>query len=310
MGDLLTIIVRVGLYASVAPLFGIPCFMLAGLRHEDRRILAAWTPITAIVLGLVALVISALQLVVLAASMVGTTLSAVDVSTLTMLLASGGMATAWKIRLAALVIGIVIAATLRRHIDWMTIALTVSGAIVLGSLAWFGHGAADEGTGGWVHLGADLLHLLAAGLWAGALATFCWLLARRSSTIDRSDVALCERALAGFAGVGTLIVATLIITGVTNGVFLIGWQGLPNMIADAYCRLLIAKLIAFAGMVALAASNRFRLTPALLAAIEGDANSSSAFRRLQRSVLLETVLLMAILVLVGWLGTLQPPMAS
>lgn len=310
MGDLLTIIVRVGLYVALALLFGVPAFVLAGLPREHRHTVAAWMPIAATVLALVALVLSALQLIGLAASMSGTALSAVNTATLSILLASGGMAMAWKIRVAVLAAGIVSGIAFRRHLNRLAIALSVAGAMALGSLAWFGHGAADEGSGGWIHLAADLLHLLAAGLWAGTLATFCALLARRSSSDNRAHLALCERALAGFAGIGTLIVATLVITGIANGVFLIGWRGLPEMAASTYGRLLIAKLIAYSGMLALAASNRFQLTPALLAAIQRDADGTRAFRCLQRSVLLETVLLVAILALVGWLGTLQPPVAS
>jgi putative copper resistance protein D len=310
MGDLLTIIVRVGLYVALVPLFGIQDFVLAGVRLEDRRTVAAWVPIAAIVLGLVALVLFALQLVALAASMGGTALSTVDAATLSMLLASGGMAMAWKIRVAVLAAGNVSGVAFQRYIDRLAIALSVTGAIALGSLAWFGHGAADRHRG-WIHLGADLLHLLAAWLWASALATFCAPLARPPPPFfDRTHLALCERALACFAGAGTLIVATLTVTGVANGVFLIGWRGLTEMILNTYGLLPIAKLIAFAAMLALAASNQFRLTPALLAAIEGDTDRASAFRRLQRSVLFEAALLVAILALVGWFGTLQPPMAS
>src|SRR3546814_15811165 len=49
-----------------------------------------------------------------------------------------------------------------------TISVAAGGG--LSSLAWSGHGAATEGGAGMVHLGADILHLLAAGAWVGALA--------------------------------------------------------------------------------------------------------------------------------------------
>jgi len=41
------------------------------------------------------------------------------------------------------------------------------GALVLATLAWAGHGAADPGASGNAHLVADILHLLAAGVWLG-----------------------------------------------------------------------------------------------------------------------------------------------
>lgn len=75
-----------------------------------------------------------------------------------------------------------------------------------------------------------------------------------------------------------------------------------------YGQLLVAKLILFGFMVALAAANRFRLTPAFDQAIQsGDA--SSALRLLRRSLSIEGSAALLILGLVAWLGTLEPPMS-
>jgi putative copper resistance protein D len=59
-------------------------------------------------------------------------------------------------------------------------------------------------------------------------------------------------------------------------------------------------------MLGLAASNRFRLTPALEAAL-GPGDPAAALSALRRSIVVEMVLMLALLGLVAWLGTLAPP---
>src|SRR3546814_1623346 len=59
-------------------------------------------------------------------------------------------------------------------------------------------------------------------------------------------------------------------------------------------------------MLVLAASNRFRLTPALEAVLAAD-QTRSATARLRRSLWLEAGAGIAILALVAWFGTLEPP---
>jgi putative copper resistance protein D len=65
------------------------------------------------------------------------------------------------------------------------------------------------------------------------------------------------------------------------------------------------KLLLFAAMLGLAALNRFHLTPAL--ALAGDQPPSFATLRL--SLTIEAGAATAILALVAWLGTLEPPMS-
>jgi putative copper resistance protein D len=62
----------------------------------------------------------------------------------------------------------------------------------------------------------------------------------------------------------------------------------------------------FLVMLVLAAANRFRLVPALEAAIDAGDNRR-ARDAMRRSLLLEIGCAVAILALVAWLGTLEPP---
>jgi len=63
-------------------------------------------------------------------------------------------------------------------------------AAMLASLAWAGHGTATPGPSGDLHLAADVLHLLAAGLWLGTLPPLILFLAeaRRIGNTDWAAV--------------------------------------------------------------------------------------------------------------------------
>ena len=63
-------------------------------------------------------------------------------------------------------------------------------------------------------------------------------------------------------------------------------------------------------MLALAAANRFRLTPDLGAALDGGGSRAPELGALRRSLLIETALSLGVLGLVAWLGTLAPVSAQ
>ena len=78
------------------------------------------------------------------------------------------------------------------------------GAVALASFAWSGHGADGEGAAGLFKLAADVLHLLAAGVWLGALAALLLLVL----SVRRAQAAALQAlygALEGFSGVGSLV---------------------------------------------------------------------------------------------------------
>jgi putative copper resistance protein D len=214
------------------------------------------------------------------------------------------MGTAFLVRVGALVAAFAfgVVSSGRREI---LLAVALLGAVALGSLAWSGHGVMDDGRTGTVHLVADIVHLLAAGVWVGALASLLWMLA----TAHDDSTAAAHHALAGFASVGTASVALVVASGLINSWLLVGPKDLLSLGTSLYGQLLLMKLALFAGMVSLAAVNRFRLTPAL-----GDARTSDdaryALRRLRLSLTLETFAAFAILGLVAWLGTLEPPIST
>ena len=173
------------------------------------------------------------------------------------------------------------------------------GLAATASFAWGGHGNTDEGAAGAVHLAADVLHLLAASAWIGALFVLVILLAQAGRDPGPSTAGPARLSLLAFSRVGPALVAALILSGLVNSWFLVGLAGLAGAAGQPYGQVLIAKLVLFALMLGLAAANRYVFTPPL----EPD---GGAIRRVSLSVFVEALLGAGVLALVSWLGTLAP----
>jgi putative copper resistance protein D len=181
---------------------------------------------------------------------------------------------------------------------------SILGVIVCSSFAWMGHGAATPGAGGYFHLLADIAHSLAAAVWIGALVVFVfWLWSGQSSAA--TDLELHD-SLRAFSGIGSAAVAVLVVTGLINSWFLVGVDRLSEAWTTLYAQVLIAKLAVFIGMLGLAASNRYRLTPALGSALDSGGARSKALTALKVILVSETLAAFIVFALVAWLGTLAP----
>jgi len=298
------IAVRFALYATLSGLFGLSAFSLYGLKAGERADALALRP-WLVGSGLLGLLFSGIALALLAAAMAGAPPWPIDQEAIGMLLSGSATGTAWEARMAALVV-VLIAALMASGRAALLGLVAFAAAVALATLAWTGHGAMDEGAVGWVHLGADILHLLAGGAWAGALLGLVLLVARPVGRVDAAHLTLTHRALHGFGLVGTILVGTIVVTGVVNAWLLVGLANLPDLPTTRYGQLLIAKLALFGTMLALASLNRFRLTPAFERSIAA-ADHHGALRALRRSLAVEASCAVAVLALVAWLGTLEPP---
>jgi copper resistance protein D len=175
-------------------------------------------------------------------------------------------------------------------------------AVLLATIASTGHAAGTPGLAGAIHLGADALHLLAAGAWIGGLLPLGLILITAHGQGDTTWHRIANAATLRFSVLGITSVGTLLATGMVNTWILAG--SVPALIGTDYGRLLLAKIALFAAMVALAAINRFRLTPLL--SNQSDQLRGNALRRLTRNAMAELVLGLAIFAVVGVLGTLPP----
>lgn len=306
--DQLTIAVRLLLYLDLMVLFGVAAFDLYALRGAERvsgTLIASGSLVAGASLG--AVLLSLIGLATLAANLGDTSLTAIDREVLNALLFETSNGIAWQSRLAALAVAFGAAGLLRnpRTATAGAALATATGGVALATLAWAGHGAAAEGGFGWLQLVADIFHLLAAGLWVGALVAMLLLVLRPAGTMHRDHLLATHRVLAGFSTIGTIVVGTLTVTGLINLAGTVGVDDLGALPLSRYGQLLIVKLALFAVMLALAASNRFRLVPAFETAM-AEGEHAAALMALRRSLAVESLCAVAILALVAWLGTLDP----
>jgi putative copper resistance protein D len=184
----------------------------------------------------------------------------------------------------------------------LRVVAAATGAGLLGSLAWTGHASGASGSYADVHLLADILHLLAAGVWVGGLFPLALLLVRLGRIADRRSMAICAQLLRRFSNLGVVAVATLFASGVVNTWFLTGHM--RGLIGTTYGQLVQIKIGLFVLMICLAADSRLRLLPRLAQA--GNERSTAALRQLWRNTTLEVALGLVVIYVVGVLG-LTPP---
>jgi putative copper resistance protein D len=303
------VIARIAQFTGAAVLFGTPLFFLYALPKAGvgSATTLAW-PRRVIGASALAVIVGALAyLCGQTAMMAGDPAAAFDRETLLGVLKDTTMGQAVVVRLAAAFLALVAALALRPgRSQWVVLALL--GAVVIASFAWTGHGAADEGLNGLVHTAADVLHLLAAGVWLGALAAFALLLWARGRASPESQAVL-HRALEGFSGVGSAVVAVILVTGLVNSWFLVGLSGIARMGMSTYGVLLLVKIAVFFAMVALAGMNRFFHTPALARGLDSR-EPAAELKTLRTSVIVETMFGLAVIILVAILGTLAPVAAQ
>ncbi len=306
--DVLILVSRFVEYSGAMILFGSSLFLLYGrpITSDTKASHSTWTKRLFVRAGFGLLVATATGFVAQTAVLAGSFGALSDPATLKAALLDMNFGISSLVRLATGLLAIIGAVCLApgRHL-WALCA--VLGTIACASFAWMGHGAATEGAGGWVHLASDITHLLAAAGWIGALVVFWILLAKPAPSVT-GQKALCT-SLAAFSGVGTLLVAYIVASGVVNSFYLVGWNP-SRIIATRYGQVLIAKLLLFAFMLALAAANRFRHTPYFAEALLKSEPTTAALLHLRRSVMVESAAAAGVLVLVSWLGTLAPVTAQ
>jgi putative copper export protein/mono/diheme cytochrome c family protein len=325
--------VRGAHYASIILLFGCFIFQLAvaepALRTAragaaERRQLEGFLRSVAAASLLSGLLTGIVWLWLNAADMSGETLGAAfSWQLFGTVLGDTGFGVLWQFRGAvAILLGALLAIPLLVRPTDQTpaarLAFTSAGAllsgIILASLALAGHGAGDSGTARSWHLGADLLHLLAAGGWLGSLPPLVFVLWQAREPGGFIQLRIAQAATSRFSTLGLVTVTTLVVTGSINTWYLAG--SVPALVGTPYGRVLLIKLALFAGMLTLAAVNRLKLTPLLLAlpaepmppgpTPAEPMGAPDPVRRLNRSAAMETGLAVLLLLAVGSLVHLIP----
>lgn len=303
--DWMAVLVRLALYVDLMLVFGMPLFQLHALRKPERSsVLATKFSTLTVNAAVVGVILSAISMLLMVKTMSGATdFSSIGPHMVGIMLTDTPFGIAWCLRILMLILCVSAGLFLPRTPTLRFGVMSLSGGVALATLSWGGHGAMDEGMRGQLHLTADIIHMLAAGAWLGALAAFTLMLRLRYGN-DAADIALLSRALNGFALIGAVIVGALLITGAINYWLIVG-PTIAGLFPTLYGQLLIAKLLLFGVMLALAAANRYRLSPLLeQAQISGE--YQDAIAALRKSLFIEMACACLILALVAWLGTLDP----
>lgn len=288
-------------YGAAVAALGLPLFLIYAPASSQAGRISALAVAAAVCLAVAALSAVSVQ----TAMMAGGWAAALDPTSLAYVAQSTGVGRANIARAALAIVGAGLLLVTRKSAKDRPARLWPAAAVLgaaVASLAWSGHAAGAEGAVGAAHLASDAVHAAAAAVWLGALAGFLLMLA----CTEKAETEIVARALADFATIGTITVGVLVATGLINTVIVVGADGLGELVSTAWGQILIAKLILFAAMLALAAHNRFNLTPAL-SGVEDAGARALAISRLRRSVGLEASAGLALLALVAALGVQMPP---
>ncbi|MHA6130091.1 copper homeostasis membrane protein CopD [Pseudomonas fluorescens group sp. PF-1] len=239
-------------------------------------------------LAALALVSGVCWLLLITASMAGAWDAALEPSTLRLVLGSTffGQVWSWHLLFNGLLLALMLT-PLRTHLP-LRLAL---GASLLATLAPVGHGAMLDGVEGrWLMLN-QLVHLACVGIWLGGLMLLVMILRRPAGHDIR---ALLQR----FSGVGYIVVAGLLITGLINVRVLTGafW---PTPLLSGFALILLIKVTLIATMLGLALFNRLRIK-----------DCEQRLSALRKSVIAEWLLGIGAVAAVSLLGTMPPMIAG
>ena len=294
------------LLSSILLVGGAATLLLAG--PSDRptaRRWEAWILRLGAVCVLIALASALVAVAAQTALLEGRASAALDPSALARFLLHTQGGNVWLVRAGLLfLLGAFLAARLeiRDHLDWRAARGEVAllGLLALGLIGAAGHAAAVE-PGTALAIAVDVLHLAAAGVWAGGLLPLALLLraaAREDGADARPYAVLTARR---FSRTALVVVLVLTATGSWSTWLQVG--GVPALLGTTHGRLLAAKLAVFAAMLALALLNR-RLIPRL--SDEAVKIGRPAMQRLSRLVSGEAALAVLVVAIVAAMSVTPP----
>lgn len=302
MDDWLYPLLRFAHYTLLLGLFGITAFRCIGLREtlasqstrQDNGVLA--------VAAVVAPVLTITLMFLSIAAMMAQPVWQLEWTTIEVMVMSTSIGWAFAVRLV-LLLATAILMVFGRTSSAVSVAALLFG-LALTTLAWNGHAAATEGTLGTVHRLNDAAHLLAAGLWIGAIFWFVHLtrVARRQPHLFAPASLLSD--MHRFAPLGSLLVCVVSITGIVNAQLIFGLNNSADVLKTNYGWLLVAKIALVGFMLLFAARNA--LLGRRLPAAPNSVDINSTLAKLRASLAAEVTLALAVLGLVAFIGMMSP----
>lgn len=292
MEDWLHPLLRALNYALLLGLFGATAFPPIGLRDVSRTF--AGPLLTAAAFGAPA--VSLALMLVSVAAMMGQPLADLAWPTVEAIAGGTDIGRAFLMRL-----GLLLAAALLVRKQPASAAVLYGLALV--TLAWSGHAAVGEGMLGLAHRINDAVHLLAAGLWLGAIGWLAALAFCPSHTDESAHLLLA--AMRRFAPLGVLLVGIVTLTGLANGLFIVGLPLGTELFAIAYGQVLAAK-VCLVGLMLLCAARHATLARVALSREPDDQGYTATLIAVRRSLGGELLFAAGVIAAVAWLGLLSP----
>lgn len=255
-----------------------PCHAQSVARWRHTLLIAArWLAVLLLLAGVGLLVVQT-------ASVTGRAESALRWDDISRLLENSRFGNVWQARQVIVLVLLILLATQRRLVAWcgergFHVMLFIMAVMHVAGAVLTGHGAATEPI--WLAGSGHLVHLLAAGLWAGGLPALILgiqLAARSDDPVARAHFAV---ALRRFSVVATASVLLVVVSGSVIGYLQLGapraWPGgregllsglftllertVAPLIASNYGLLVLAKIGLLVPVLLLAARVRFDYMP-------------------------------------------------
>ncbi|HEX4837976.1 MAG TPA: CopD family protein [Solirubrobacteraceae bacterium] len=185
------------------------------------------------------------------------------------------------------------------------LATVGTGAIYLAiSPALSGHASVQSPT--WIFLPSDVLHVLAASVWAGGIACLLLALPAATSRLEGPQrTALLVAVFMRFSRLALSAVAVIAATGVVQAY--IDVRSLDGLLNTTYGQLVIVKTVLLATLATLGWINRRRAIPALERIAEAAGTPGGAGVLLRRTLRGELGLLLAVFGVTAALVAYTPP---
>ena len=291
-------LLRFAHYGLLLGLFGLTAFRSFGLRSVGGQAENPTIGLRITMSAMAALVVSIALMLVSIAAMMAQPVSQLEWATIEAMILSTDLGWAFLARVGFLIAAVATCILLRRSARGYATAALCFG-LAVATLPWSGHAAASEGLLGTAHRINDAVHLLAAGLWLGAIGWFLYLTVAAHRQVTPAAPLLAD--VHKFAPLGIFLVVVVAITGAINAHLIFGIENSLTVVETNYGWLLAVKILLVGIMISFGARN------ACIGRLQAVSdNVSINLSKLRASLGAELTLAFLVLGLMAFIGMLSP----